>query len=181
MNELEKAQIILSSEEVKKIIDKIIRDILLESEHLQEIILLGIQKKGVWFAKYLEEKLKEKTNKKIFCGSIDITFFRDDLRIKGHQIQTKEMFLPFPIDGKEVFLIDDVVMSGRTARAAMECLLSYGRPSKIKFVVFANRPKFRDLPIQPDISGISISIPKNERITLKFSSNKEIFLCKTTH
>ena len=130
--------------------------------------MVGIPTRGIDLAKVLEKELFFKTGLKIGKGIIDPTFYRDDQNRVGTRL-IKATDLPIPIEGKEILLIDDVIFTGRTIRAAMDALYSWGRPQKVLLLVMVDRGH-RELPIQPDFCGKRFPTSKNESISLRLNN-----------
>lgn len=124
-------------------------------------IIVGIETGGYWVAKTLHDTLKPQTD----LGKLNITFYRDDYTKIGLHPTVKPSSLPTDIDGKTIILVDDVLHSGRTIRAAMNELFDYGRPEKILLAILIDRGD-RDLPIQADFVAQTITLEKNEQIKL---------------
>ncbi|ARU86824.1 bifunctional pyr operon transcriptional regulator/uracil phosphoribosyltransferase PyrR [Pseudomonas sp. M30-35] len=122
---------------------------------------IGIRTGGVWVAQALLETLGNKEP----LGILDVSFYRDDFTQNGLHPQVKPSELPFEIEGQHIVLIDDVLMSGRTIRAAMNELFDYGRPASISLVSLLDLDA-RDLPIRPDVVGATLSLPATQRVKL---------------
>ncbi|PYF69526.1 bifunctional pyr operon transcriptional regulator/uracil phosphoribosyltransferase PyrR [Pedobacter nutrimenti] len=117
-------------------------------------VLIGIQPRGSYFADRVKMELSEiLKNNKIQKGNLDITFFRDDFRRKDGLVSASSNTIDFIIEGKNVILIDDVLWTGRTIRAALDALLAYGRPAKVELMVLIDRRFSRHVPIEPDYIG----------------------------
>ena len=122
---------------------------------LHNTVLIGIQPRGILLSDRIVQELQsELPGEEILYGKLDITFYRDDLRQELH-IPNK-VDIPFSVEGKNVVLIDDVLYTGRTIRAAMDALMDFGRPAKVELLVLVDRRYSRQLPIQPDYTGKSI-------------------------
>jgi pyrimidine operon attenuation protein/uracil phosphoribosyltransferase len=118
-------------------------------------VLIGIQPRGVFLSDRIVKELENEVQKdKINYGKLDITFYRDDIRKELHVPNRTD--IKFSIEGKKVVLIDDVLYTGRTIRAALDALMDFGRPEKAELVVLIDRRYSRQLPIQPDYTGKSI-------------------------
>jgi pyrimidine operon attenuation protein/uracil phosphoribosyltransferase len=109
------------------------------------------------------------TSSEVLHGQLDITFYRDDVRNKI--VTPDKMNLPFSIEGKTVILVDDVLFTGRTIKAALDALLDYGRPERVELCVLIDRHEHRQFPIQPDYSGKKISTLRSEKIKLMSTEN----------
>ncbi len=129
----------------------------------KQVVLVGIHHRGVPLAKRLAEILRKKYRCQVDLGRLDITLYRDDVGEIGSQPLVKETDIPCDIDGKIVLLIDDVLYTGRTIRAALDALLELGRPRLVRLAVAVDRGG-RELPIQPDYYGTKINISQNERV-----------------
>lgn len=127
----------------------------------ERLALVGIHNGGVWVAGALHRRLALPTAP----GSLDIGFWRDDFSQQGLPDAIRASHLPFDVDGRDLVLVDDVVMSGRTVRAALNELFDYGRPRRVLLAVLISLPG-RELPVQPDICGAHLDLPPDERVKL---------------
>lgn len=134
---------------------------LIISKELNEPLLVGIHTGGVWVAQRLQKQLNQKEG----VSSLDISFYRDDFTRKGLHPKVKGSNLLESLEGRHVILIDDVIMSGRTIRAAMNELFDYGRPGSIHLICLLDIGQ-RELPIQPDLSGLKLDLEKGQQIKL---------------
>ncbi len=123
--------------------------------------MVGIETGGVWVARSLHQSMGLSSP----LGTLDISFYRDDFTEKGLHPKVKPSTLPFSVENETIILVDDVVMSGRTVRAALNELFDYGRPSLVILVVLIDLNEHQ-LPIQPDISGVKLTLKPNERVKL---------------
>ena len=120
-------------------------------------VLIGIQPRGSYFADRVKQELSEILNTQTLKkGNLDITFFRDDFRRKDGLVSASSNTIDFIIEGKKVILIDDVLWTGRTIRAALDALLAYGRPAKVELMVLIDRRFSRHVPIEPDYIGLQV-------------------------
>ncbi|GHT66393.1 bifunctional protein PyrR [Endomicrobiia bacterium] len=151
------AEIILDAKAFHIVVDKISRDIFDENQNIQDIAIVGIEKKGVFLAKrILSEiaKLAVVDVPQIPFGTLDITLYRDDLDDFGLRIPIiKDTVIPFDMNCKNIILVDDVLYTGRTVRAALDFLMGFGRPKSIQLAVLVDRD-FRELPIEAKYVGI---------------------------
>lgn len=134
---------------------------LLEEQQITNPLFIGIRTGGVWVAERLQQQLKLEED----IGILDISFYRDDFTRHGLHPQVKGSELPDSIEDRHIILIDDVVMSGRTIRAAMNELFDYGRPASIKLVCLLDIGR-RELPIQPDLCGASLELSEGQLVKL---------------
>ena len=178
-NKTNKRIIILSELELRKTLSRLTSEIIEEVKNLDNLLLVGIPTRGIFLAEVLEKELFSKTGLKIRKGIIDPTFYRDD----QNRVETRLMKatdIPTPIEKHEILLIDDVIYTGRTTRAAMDALYSWGRPKRVMLLVMVDRGN-RELPIQPDFCGKKIPTSKNESISLrlnKIDNEEGVFLEK---
>ena len=163
-----KKVIILSGVELRKTISRLTSEIIEKVENLDNLLLVGIPTRGVDLAEILEKELSSKSFVKIRRGIIDPTFYRDDQSRVGTRL-IKATDIPTPIEKQEILLVDDVIYTGRTIRAAMDALHSWGRPQKVMLLVMVDRGH-RELPIQPDFCGKKVPTCKNERISLRLNN-----------
>jgi len=131
------------------------------SELTEDPIMIGIHTGGAWVAKLLHQNLKLTTP----LGSIDISFYRDDFSRIGLHPEVKASCIPTDIEGRSLVLVDDVLQTGRTVRAALNEIFSWGRPSMVKLAVLVER-NGRELPVQPDIVGARLKLDSSEYIKL---------------
>lgn len=134
--------------------------------------IIGIQPRGVFFAQRIYQLLKELLPKTaIPYGTLDITFYRDDFQNKKEIILPEDTALDFSVAGKKIILIDDVLYTGRTIRAAMEALVDFGRPSLVELMVLIDRRFSRELPIQPDYVGLHVDSVAAQKVKVKWKEN----------
>ncbi len=138
---------------------------------LTNTVLIGLQPRGVFLSDQLVDEIKKETStEKIQYGKLDITFYRDDIRKELHIANRTD--IPFSIEGKNVVLIDDVLYTGRTIRAALDALLDFGRPEKVELCVLIDRRFSRQLPIHPDYTGKSIDAIVSQKVKV-FWKNRD--------
>ena len=149
-----KKTIILKDKEISEIIQRIATAIVEKNGSMNEVVLVGIRTGGAFLAARLQEAIPLLNVEKPALGILDITLYRDDWTKIGPKPVVKKTKIPFSVDDKIVILIDDVLFTGRTVRAAMEALMDYGRPRKIELVILVDRGEaHRELPIAADYSG----------------------------
>jgi len=160
--------VILSEVELRKTLSRLTSEIIEKVKNMENLLLVGIPTRGIDLAEVLEKELFCKTGVKITKGIIDPTFYRDDQnRVETRLIKATD--IPTPIEKKEILLIDDVIYTGRTIRAAMDALYSWGRPNRVMLLVMVDRGH-RELPIQPDFCGKKVPTSKNEIISLRLNN-----------
>ena len=163
-----KRVVILNEVELRKTLSRLTSEIIEKVNNLDNLLLVGIPTRGINLAEFLKKELLNKTGVKTRIGIIDPTFYRDDQNRVGTRL-LKATDIPIPIEKKEILLIDDVIYTGRTIRAAMDALYSWGRPQRIMLLVMVDRGH-RELPIQPDFCGKKVATSKNENICLRLNS-----------
>ena len=160
--------VILSEVELRKTLSRLTSEIIEKVKNLENLLLVGIPTRGIDLAEVLEKEIFCKTGVKVRKGIIDPTFYRDDQnRVETRLIKATD--ITTPIEKKEILLIDDVIYTGRTIRAAMDALYSWGRPQKVMLLVLVDRGH-RELPIQPDFCGKKVITSKNESISLRLNN-----------
>ncbi len=168
MSKKTKSIVILNELELKKTLSRLTSEIIKKVKNLENLLLVGIPTRGIYLAEVLEKELSCKTGLKIRKGIIDPTFYRDDQNRVGTRL-IKATDIPTPIEKQEILLIDDVIYTGRTIRAAMDALYSWGRPQRVMLLVMVDRGH-RELPIQPDFCGKKVPTRKNESISLRLNN-----------
>ena len=165
---------ILSEQQLAITIRRLAHQIVENHESLGNTVLIGIQPRGVHLSDRLIEEIKKQLPAgKIHYGKLDITFYRDDIRKELHVANQTD--IPFSIEGKKVVLIDDVLYTGRTIRAALDALLDFGRPEKVELCVLIDRRFSRQFPIQPDYVGKSIDSIVTQKVKVEWNK-KEVIL-----
>ena len=128
-----------------------------------DLVIVGIQRRGVQLASRLCELIEKNENASVLQGSLDITLYRDDLQTIGPRPVVGPTKIPWGIDGKNVVIVDDVLYTGRTVRAALDEIADFGRPARIALAVLIDRGG-RELPIQPDVVGKKVAVEHGERV-----------------
>jgi len=153
---------IFSAEEMRRTLTRLASQIIEKSRDLSKLVLLGIYTRGVPLAHLLAEQIELLERVQVPVGALDITFYRDDLDRIGVRTPAKTHF-PVDLSGKTVVLVDDVIYSGRTIRAALNAVNDYGRPESILLVVLIDRGH-RELPIHPDFTGKVLPTAREEQV-----------------
>lgn len=154
---------ILSSQDFKRIITRISHEIIEKHKGTENLALVGIQTRGDFLAKRLADQIQSIENVTIPVGSMDINMYRDDWTKISHQPTVRPSNIPFSVDDMDIILVDDVLFTGRTIRAAMDALMDFGRPSRIELAILVDRGH-RELPIQADYKGIFVDTEHQEKI-----------------
>lgn len=152
---------------IKRAITRISNEIIERNKGIEDIILVGIKTRGIPLANRISEKIKEIEGDKLQVYTLDIQFYRDDLvKLDSNPHVSKE--IDYDIDDKIVVLVDDVIYTGRTVRAALDALMDIGRPRKVQLAVLVDRGH-RELPIRPDFVGKNVPTSSNEIVSVKLS------------
>ncbi len=170
---------ILSADELGRTIARLSSQVIESVSDSKGLVLLGIPTRGVFLSKVLASQLGNLSKHEVAHGSLDPTFHRDDLeRVATRFVQPTD--LPTTIEGRTVVLVDDVIFTGRTIRAALEALQAWGRPKRIMLLVMVDRGH-REVPIQPDFCGREVPTRRSERIELRLDDvdgEEGVYLCK---
>jgi len=160
---------ILNTTEINILISRLTRQLIENHNLFENSVIIGVQPRGIYVANRLQQKLKELSGIEVLTGAIDTTFFRDDFRRKDKPLLPSVTNLDFSIESKRIILVDDVLFSGRTVRAAMDALMTYGRPSSIELLVLIDRRFSRNLPIEANYVGKFIDTLSSERVEVMWN------------
>lgn len=162
-------KIILQKRDISKTLERVAYEIVEKHSNLSEIALIGIHRRGVFLANRIQKIIKKNENIEVVKGSLDINLYRDDWT----QVDIKPVVRPtkidFSINNKKNILVDDVLFTGRTIRAAMDALSDFGRPLSIELFALIDRKKHRELPIQADYIGTTVETKKKEQVNVWLS------------
>ena len=173
------AQPLLDADAISKALSRIAHELIERSDELERVALVGIQTRGVPIASRLRRLVAERSGVELALGALDITFHRDDVHVRdggrppGRQPVVRATSLPFSLEGVTVVLVDDVLYTGRTIRAAIDALLDFGRPARVQLAVLVDRGH-RELPIRPDYVGKNLPTARDERIQVELVEVDEI-------
>ena len=163
---------ILNGEEIQRAVVRIAHEILERNHGTRDLVLIGIRTRGVFLAERLQQQIRLIENFEIPLGTLDITLYRDDLGEIGPYPDVKETFLPFNLKGKIAVLVDDVLYTGRTIRAALDAVIDFGRPQAIQLAVLVDRGH-RELPIKADFVGKNVPTSRNEEVILRLKEREK--------
>lgn len=167
-------KILLNEKEIYIILHRLACQLIENHNDFSDTVLIGLQPRGVYFAERLISLLKEEYQiKNINYGQLDITFFRDDFRRREEPLQANETNINFIVENKKVVFIDDVLFSGRSIRAALTAIQSYGRPSVIELMVLIDRRFSRNLPIQPNYKGRQVDVINAEKVKVSWKETEK--------
>jgi pyrimidine operon attenuation protein/uracil phosphoribosyltransferase len=170
---------LLDEQAIAKSLSRIAHEIVEANPELDRVALVGIHTRGVPLAQRLRRLIQEFTGTEVELGSLDITFYRDDVQVRAGEAPrhpqplVRATRLDFPVAGRTVVLVDDVLYTGRTIRAAIDALFDYGRPARVQLACLADRGH-RELPIRPDYVGKNLPTSRNERIQVQLVEVDEV-------
>jgi pyrimidine operon attenuation protein/uracil phosphoribosyltransferase len=173
------AKLLLDDESISRTLSRIAHEIIERNHDLDSVALVGIHTRGVPLAQRLRRLVEERSGQELALGQLDITFHRDDVHVRaGHpprrpQPLVRDTRLEFELEGRTVILVDDVLYTGRTIRAAIDALFEYGRPDRVQLAVLADRGH-RELPIRPDYVGKNLPTAHGERVQVELVEVDEV-------
>jgi pyrimidine operon attenuation protein / uracil phosphoribosyltransferase len=176
---LSAAKLLLDHEAIERTLSRIAHEIIERNPDIDDVALVGIHTRGVPIAQRLRRLIEERTGVAVPLGAVDITFHRDDVSVRGGEAPlhaqpvVRATELDFPPEGTTCILVDDVLYTGRTIRAAIDALFEYGRPARVQLAVLADRGH-RELPIRPDYVGKNLPTSPGERIQVQLVEIDEI-------
>lgn len=166
MNNYQEKTTVLSAADIKRILLRLAHQVLEKNTDARELVFIGIQTRGVHIARRLQAIVKELEGIEVPLGILDITLYRDDLTTISELPLVKETTIPFDLKEKIVVLIDDVLFTGRTIRAALDEIMDFGRPRRIELLVLIDRGH-RELPVRADFVGKNIPTAKKEQVEIR--------------
>ena len=172
-------RVLLDAEQVAPTLSRIAHEIIERNDELESVALVGIHTRGVPLAQRLRRLVEERSGVELELGQLDITFHRDDVHVRSgsaprrSQPLVRDTKLDFELEGRTVILVDDVLYTGRTIRAAIDALIEYGRPDRVQLAVLADRGH-RELPIRPDYVGKNLPTARGDRIQVEVNEIDEI-------
>jgi pyrimidine operon attenuation protein / uracil phosphoribosyltransferase len=172
-------KILLDADAIARTLSRIAHEIIEGNPELDEVALVGIQTRGVPLAQRLRRLIEERAGEAPALGAVDITFHRDDVHVRGGQPPrrpqpiVRSTSLDFDLEGRTCVLVDDVLYTGRTIRAAIETLFEYGRPARVQLACLVDRGH-RELPIRPDYVGKNLPTARDERIQVQLLEVDEV-------
>ncbi|MFH1452769.1 MAG: bifunctional pyr operon transcriptional regulator/uracil phosphoribosyltransferase PyrR [Armatimonadota bacterium] len=167
---------ILNSNDIKRILNRIAHEILEKNKDHKNLAIIGIHTRGVHIGKRIADIIEKTENLSVPFGVIDINLYRDDISISPTHPVVKESNVPFNIEGKDIILVDDVLYTGRTIRAALDEIMDLGRPGKVQLAVLIDRGH-RELPIQANYAGKHLPTSRDEEVSVHLEeSDKSEFV-----
>ncbi|MDJ1483666.1 bifunctional pyr operon transcriptional regulator/uracil phosphoribosyltransferase PyrR [Cytophagaceae bacterium YF14B1] len=162
-------RLILDSRLLDITITRLCQQLIENHDTFEQSVILGLQPKGTFLAKHIQSKLQELTGKEVPTGYLDTTFYRDDFRRRETPLLANTTHVPFIIENKKVILIDDVLFTGRSIRAALDAMIAFGRPRKVELLVLIDRKYSRDLPIEPHYVGQHVNTILSQRVLVEWT------------
>jgi pyrimidine operon attenuation protein/uracil phosphoribosyltransferase len=172
-------KVVVDGDALERTLSRIAHEIIERNDDLDEVALVGIHTRGVPIAQRLRRLIEERAGIAPALGAVDITFYRDDVQVRGGEAPlhaqpvVRSTALDFPLEGRTCILVDDVLYTGRTIRAAVEALFDYGRPARVQLAVLVDRGH-RELPIRPDYVGKNLPTSREERIQVQLLEIDEV-------
>jgi pyrimidine operon attenuation protein/uracil phosphoribosyltransferase len=166
------SKIIMSARNMDRCLDRISLEILERNHGIENLAIIGIHTGGVFLAERIRQKINVREHGELLVGSLDITLYRDDWSLISQNPIVRKTDIGFSLEGLRVVLVDDVVFTGRTIRAAMDAIMDYGRPNMIQLAALVDRGG-RELPIQPDFVGMSFRAGENEQVDVLLKENAD--------
>jgi pyrimidine operon attenuation protein/uracil phosphoribosyltransferase len=157
---------LLDSKEIERMVTRMSHEIIEKIKGTEDLCLVGIQRGGVYLAERLARKIGGTESAEVPVGSLDISFYRDDIKIR-RQPAVSRTEIPCPVDGKKIILVDDVFFTGRSIRAALDAIMDMGRPAMVQLAVLVDRGH-RELPIRADYVGKNVPTSRGERVEVLF-------------
>ena len=159
-------RLILDTDLLQITINRLVEELIENHRDFEDTVLIGLQPRGVFLAQRIQKRLAKRLNKELPLGLLDTTFYRDDFRRRDTPITANATKIPFIIEDKKVVLIDDVLFTGRTVRAALGTLVDYGRPRAVRLAVLVDRGH-RELPIAADVIGRTVPTTRDEDVQVR--------------
>ena len=163
-------KLILDSDLLNITVNRLCQQLIENHDSFQDTVIIGMQPRGIYLADLIHKSLEKNIRKGIPLGYLDATFHRDDFRRRDVPAKASESRVPFIIEGKKVILVDDVLFTGRTIRAAMDALISFGRPAKVELLVLIDRKYNRELPIEADYVGKIVQTLASQKVLVELEA-----------
>jgi pyrimidine operon attenuation protein/uracil phosphoribosyltransferase len=165
-------KVLLGPDEFKLTLSRLCYELIENHNNFSNTVIIGIQPRGAYVAGRIVKQLKQITGIDIQSGNLDVTFHRDDFRHQAEPLAAYDTDIDFLIENKKVVLVDDVLYTGRTIRAAMEALLQFGRPAEVELLALIDRRYSRHLPIQPNYVGRIVDTIQSQKVKVEWQENE---------
>ncbi len=163
-------KLIFDSAHLDITISRLCQQLIENHSDFSDTVIIGMQPRGIFLAEIIHKKLKKDTKREIPLGYLDATFHRDDFRRREIPAKANETRVPFTIEGKKVVLVDDVLFTGRSIRAAMDAMIAFGRPATVELLVLIDRKRNRELPIAADYVGKEVNTLASQRVLVELEA-----------
>jgi pyrimidine operon attenuation protein/uracil phosphoribosyltransferase len=170
---MEHEKVVLDGDDMRRTLVRIAHEIVERSGEPERLAIVGIHRRGAILARRIHALLSDLLEREVPIGDVDISFYRDDVGHRAEQPVVHASHVDFSVDGLTVVIVDDVLFTGRTVRAAIEALFDYGRPAKVQLAVLADRGH-RELPIRPDYVGKNLPTARDERVNVRVEELDEV-------
>lgn len=166
-------RLLLSSQHLNITISRLCHQLVENHDDFKDTVILGMQPRGIFLAERIKSELEEILKSEVKLGYLDTTFYRDDFRRRHEPLKPSETKVPFVIEDKKVILIDDVLYTGRTVRAAMDAMIAFGRPAKVELLILIDRMYSRDIPVEPNYVGRRVNTIQTQRVLVELKKQGE--------
>jgi len=163
-------KLILDTDLLDITISRLCQQLIENHDDFSQTVILGMQPRGIFLAEIIHKKLQTDTRKTIPLGYLDTTFHRDDFRRRQIPARANETRIDFIIEGKKVVLVDDVLFTGRTIRAAMDAMIAFGRPATVELLVLIDRKYNREIPVAADYVGKAVNTLPTQRVLVELEA-----------
>ena len=163
-------KLILDSDLLNITVDRLCQQLIENHDDFSQTVILGMQPRGIYLADLIHQRLEKGIDKAIPLGYLDTTFYRDDFRRRNTPLKANETRVPFIIEGKKVVLVDDVLFTGRTIRAAMDAMIAFGRPATVELLVLIDRKYNREIPVAADYVGKAVNTLPTQRVLVELEA-----------
>ena len=163
---MEHEKVVLDGDDIRRTLVRIAHEIVERNAEPERLALVGIHRRGAILARRVHALVEDLLDAQLPLGDLDISFYRDDVATRAEAPVVHASHVDFPVDGRTVVIVDDVLYTGRTVRAAIEALFAYGRPARVQLAVLADRGH-RELPIRPDYVGKNLPTARTERVNVR--------------
>lgn len=161
-------KLLFSQERLQITISRLCQQLAENHENFDKVVLIGLQPRGVYFAKRIHKRIIELFDNDLPIGDLDITFYRDDFGRRQSPLKANSTQIPFVIEGKNVILIDDVLFTGRSINAALNAMTAFGRPQNVELLALIDRKYSRDVPIEPKYVGQTVNSIQSQRVLVEW-------------